>query len=196
MPERETVLFCPFCGDAFEGQALCPDHELPLVPWQQLPRAKRSDPPEVALPWFSPRLGRAWLAASSALSLLAFVALPLGRVSGGASMGGTLLQLALQGAHKLWLVPAASLTLLALLHRRRSPRAMQAVRLAAVFTVMVAPVATLWAWSGIAEAVTLLGAREGQHLVPVLASGGYAIWLAVVPGAIGALTLGGRTEKN
>ena len=195
MPARETVLFCPFCGDAFEGQTLCPEHELALVPWQQLPRAKQADPPEVALPWFSPRLGRAWLAAASALGVLAFVALPLGRVT-GANMGGTLLQLALHGAHKLWLVPAASMTLLALLHRRRSPREMRAARVAALFTVAVAPAATLWAWSTTRTAVELLAARTGQPLAPELAIGGYTVLLALIPGLVGALTLGGRTEKN
>ena len=190
MPERDTVLFCPFCGDAFEGQTHCPEHELPLVPWQQLPRAKRSDPPEVELPWASPRLGRAWLAASAALSSLAFAALPFGRVRGGTSMGGTMLQLAIAGAHKLWLVPAASAILLALLYRRRSPRAMQGARVAAAFTVLVAPVAALWTWTTTLAAIELLAERTGETLLPELAIGGYAVLLAAVPGLIGAARFG------
>jgi hypothetical protein len=194
MPARETVLFCPFCGDGFEGQTLCPDHELPLVPWQQLPRAKRSDPPTANLGWRSPRLGRGWLAGNSTLLLIAFMALPLGRVSGGANMGGSMLQLALLGAHKLWLVPAAALTLLALLYRRRSPRAMRAARIAALFTVIVPPLTIVWAWSSTLAAVALLAERTGQALHPSLASGGYTVLLATVPGLIGALRLGGRTK--
>jgi len=194
MPERETVLFCPFCGDGFEGQTLCPDHELPLVPWQQLPRAKHGDPPEVDLAWHSPRLGRAWLALCSLALLIAFAALPLGRVSGGASMGGSMLQLALHGGHKLWLVPAASVTLIALLYRRRSPRAMRAARLAALFTVVVAPLSVLWAWSSTLAAVALLAERSGQQLSPALASGGYTVLLATIPGLIGALRFGGSAR--
>jgi hypothetical protein len=195
MPASETVLFCPFCGDGFEGQTQCPDHELPLVPWQQLPRAKRSDPPELDLAWRSPRLGRGWLALSSLALLFAFALLPLGRVSGAANMGGSMLQLALHGAHKLWLVPAASLTLIALLYRRRSPRAMRAARLAALFTVMVAPLTVLWAWSSTLAAVALLAERSGQELVPALASGGYTVLLATIPGLIGALRLGGTARE-
>jgi hypothetical protein len=191
MTARETVLFCPFCGDGFEGQTLCPDHELALVPWQQLPNAKRADPPEVDLAGHSLRLGRGWLALSSLLLFVAFAALPLGRVSGAASMGGSMLTLALHGAHKLWLVPAASATLIALLYRRRSPRSMRAARLAALFTVLVAPLSVLWAWSGTLAAIALLAERTGQALQPAFASGGYLVLLATIPGVIGALRLGG-----
>jgi hypothetical protein len=191
MPARDTVLFCPFCGDGFEGQTLCPDHELPLVPWQQLPRAKHADRPAVDLGWRSPRLGRAWLAVNSVLLLIAFAALPLGRVSGAVNMGGSMFQLALLGAHKLWLVPAAALTLLALLYRRRSPRAMRAARVAALFTVVVPPVTVLWSWSSTLAAVALLAERNGQVLTPSLASGGYTVLLATIPGLLGALRLGG-----
>jgi hypothetical protein len=195
MTAHETVLFCPFCGDGFEGQTLCPDHELALVPWQELPRAKQSDPPELDLARHSLRLGRGWLALASLAMLFGFAALPLGRVSGAASMGGTMLQLALHGAHKLWLVPAASLTLIALLYRRRSPRAMRAARLAALFTVLVAPLAVLWAWSNTLAAVALLAERTGQPLLPTLASGGYTVLLATIPALIGALRLGGSAHE-
>jgi hypothetical protein len=192
MPAHDTVLFCPFCGDGFEGLTQCPDHELALVPWQELPKAKRSDPPELDLAWHSPRLGRAWLALSSLFMLGGFASLPLGRVTGASgSMGGSMLQLALHGAHKLWLVPAASAVLLALLYRRRSPRAMRAARVAAAFTAMVPSFALVWAWSSTLEAVALLAERSGEVLVPELASGAYTILLATIPGLIGALRFGG-----
>lgn len=196
MAPQETVLFCPFCGDGFEGQTHCPEHELALVPWQALPRAKRSDPPLVELPWYSPRLGRGLLAASAALTSVAFVLLPLGRVTGGtATMGGAMLLLALHGAHKLWLLPAAAAVLFALLSRRRTPVAMRAARAAALFTVMIPPVGLWWAWAGVRDAVTALAARTGEPLQLSLGSGAYAIAVALVPGVIGALRLGGHAAR-
>jgi hypothetical protein len=191
MASRDSVLFCPFCGDGFEGLSHCPDHELPLVPWQQLPRAKRSDPPDIDLAWHSPRLGRGWLASDALLTWIAFASLPLGHALGSASMGGTMLQLALHGAHKLWLVPAASTTLLLMLRRRRSPQALRAARIAALFTVLIAPLCVLWTWYGVREAVAVLAQRNGQALVPVLGSGAYLVLLATLPGLLGALRLGG-----
>jgi hypothetical protein len=196
MPAHDTVLFCPFCGDGFEGVTHCPDHELPLVPWQQLPRAKRSDPPDVDLAWFSPRLGRGWLATSAVLGSIAFACMPLGHAQGSAKMGGTMLQLALHGAHKLWLVPAAAITLLLMLYRRRSPQALRAARLAALFTALIAPIAVLWTWSGVREAVTALAQRNGETLVPALASGGYLVLLATLPALWGAFRLGGTQPDS
>jgi hypothetical protein len=193
MPGNDTVLFCPFCGDGFEGLTHCPDHELPLVPWQQLPRAKRADPPDVDLAWTSPRLGRGWLASSALLGLIAFACLPLGHARGSAQMGGTMLQLALHGAHKLWLVPAAAITLLLMLYRRRSPRALRAARVAALFTTLVAPVAVLWTWSGVREAVAELAQRNGETIVPALSSGSYLVFIAAIAGVIASLRLGGSS---
>jgi hypothetical protein len=194
MTAGDTVLFCPFCGDGFEGVSHCPDHELALVPWQDLPRAKRSDPLHVDLAWYSPRLGRGWLAGSALLTLVAFASLPLGHTEGSANMGGTILQLALHGAHRLWLVPAASITLLLVLFRRRSPQSMRAARIAALFTVLIAPASVLWTWPSVREAVAAYAQRTGQSLAPVLASGAYLIVLATLPGLFGALRLGGRSN--
>jgi hypothetical protein len=193
MPANDTVLFCPFCGDGFEGVTHCPDHELPLVPWQQLPRAKRSDPPDVDLAWFSPRLGRGWLASSALLGLIAFACLPLAHARGSAQMGGTILQLALHGAHKLWLVPAAAITLLLMLYRRRSPQALRSARLAALFTSLIAPSAVLWTWFGVREAIVLLSARTGEQLTPALSSGSYLVFIATIPAVIASLRLGGSS---
>ena len=29
-------LFCPFCEECFEGEARCPEHDIPLVPFEDL----------------------------------------------------------------------------------------------------------------------------------------------------------------
>ena len=98
--ESASVLFCPFCAESFEALERCPDHDLPLVPWQALPRSKpplRDDEPVAR---FSPRHGRGVWMATAALTLLAFVLLPLGHVQGDARYGGSMLALALHGAHR------------------------------------------------------------------------------------------------
>ena len=77
MPE---VLFCPFCGEAFEGETRCPEHELLLLPWTELPRKPRAADAHAALPWYSPRAGRGGVFAGACIALLSFAALPLARV--------------------------------------------------------------------------------------------------------------------
>ena len=34
------ILFCPFCRESFEGEAVCPEHDLELVPIDRLPRSR------------------------------------------------------------------------------------------------------------------------------------------------------------
>src|ERR1700741_1529616 len=104
----DQVLFCPFCREAFEGDQRCPEHELDLVTWAELPRAVPQLTDDYALPWPSLRLGRGWVAGGAAVALFAFVALPLAGVDGALRMGGTMLMLAVASTPKLWLVPAAA----------------------------------------------------------------------------------------
>ncbi|HVZ36050.1 MAG TPA: hypothetical protein VG963_26665, partial [Polyangiaceae bacterium] len=63
------VLFCPFCRECFEDSSTCPEHELRLVPFDQLtpdPEAREDEgdaaPPtnaeEAHLAPFDPRFGR------------------------------------------------------------------------------------------------------------------------------------------
>lgn len=186
----QKVLFCPFCGEAFEGETRCPAHELALVPWSALPGRKASVADEQALPWTSPRLGRGAVALGAVLALGAFVALPLARVEGDLQMGGSMLALASSGTHKLWLVPAAAWAQLAILYRRRTPAAMRGARLAVALVACVAPACALWTWSGARAAVDLLAARTHQDLQMFPAAGAYALALAFVAMLLGALRLG------
>jgi hypothetical protein len=186
----EDVLFCPFCGEAFEDETRCPAHELRLVPWNELPAGERAASDENReLPWTSLRLGRGFVATGAALTLLAF-ALPLARVEGAVPMGGSMLVLALGGTPKLWLVPAAAWAQCAILYRRRSPIAMRSARLAVALVACVPVLACVWTWLGAREAVSLLAAstRQDLHLRP--APGAYTIGLAVASMLVGALRFG------
>jgi hypothetical protein len=186
----DDVLFCPFCGEAFEGETRCPAHELLLVPWGDLPRSERALPDDEKLPSSSPRLGRGYVAFGAGLALLAFAALPLARVEGALSMGGSMLMLALRGTPKLWLVPAAACAQLAILYRRRTPVAMRSARLAVALVACVPLFTCVWTWVGADAAVSLLAERMGQplHMRPGL--GAYAIALAVGAMLVGAVRLG------
>jgi hypothetical protein len=191
----EDVLFCPFCGEAFEGETRCPAHELLLVPWGDLPRSERALPDDEKVPWPSPRLGRGYVAFGAGLTLLAFAVLPLARVEGALSMGGSMLRLALGGTPKLWLVPAAACAQLAILYRRRSPASMRSARLAVALVACVPVFACVWTWVGADAAVTVLAERLGQklHMRPGL--GAYAIALAVAAMLVGAVRLGTRARR-
>ena len=69
------ILFCPFCRECYEGERVCPVHELDLVEFQDLPRqAHETDLPawdEPVLPW-DIRFGRGALALGALLLLVAF----------------------------------------------------------------------------------------------------------------------------
>ncbi len=187
----DEVLFCPFCGEAFEGLTHCPEHELGLLPWAQLPgAAERALPERESLAWFSPRLGRGWVAASALLWLLAFAALPLGNVSGSLHMGGSMLQLALRGTPRLWLLPVAAWAELAILYRRRSPHALRGARLAVVLVGCVPLLSAVSTWFSARRAVALLAARDGQQLQLHVGSGLYAVALASLPLIVAGLRLG------
>jgi hypothetical protein len=192
----DTVLFCPFCGEAFEGPTHCPEHELTLVPWAALPKIEPPAGEHEPLPWHSPRGGRAWVATGAALILLAFAALPLARVGGALHMGGSMLRLALAGTPRLWLVPAAAWAELLILYRRRTPRSMRGARLAAILIAGVPALAVLSTWLAARQAVALLAERTRAQLFLHIGAGAYAIWLATLPLLFGAARLGAPDKRS
>lgn len=196
MPDAltEKVLFCPFCGEAFEGLRACPEHELALVPWRELP-SSRSKERGGKLEWYSPGLGRGWLALGAALSLGAFL-LPFAHVDQGVRMGGSMLALALHSTPKLWLVPAAAWAQLAILYRRTSVPAMRGARLAALLVACVPATVVALTWSGARGAVAMLGERSGQGLRLEPGAGTYLIALSTLLMLAGAYVLGGRNDSG
>jgi hypothetical protein len=186
----DQVLFCPFCGEAFEAQARCPAHDLRLVPWHTLADRSRSVSETDPMPWQSLRLGRGWLAVGAALTLLAFIALPLAEVDGALHMSGSMLRLALQRAPRLWLVPAAATAQMMVLYRRRSAHALRAARVAAALVACVPTLVVAFTWFGAREAVALLAERLQQPLHIHIGPGAVVIAVAGAVMLVGALRLG------
>jgi hypothetical protein len=187
---RGGVLFCPFCGESFEQVTRCPDHDLALVPWHALPSSRPATPqPDEPVARWSKHHSRGLLLASAALTLLAFVSLPLGHVQGDARYGGSLVSLAAHGAHRLWLVPAGALALGASTLRRRTLRSLHAARLALFVLALVPPLAAGWAFTGSRQAVALLSEQSGAALSLVPGSGLIAVCLGALPALYAAVRL-------
>ncbi|MFW5877069.1 MAG: hypothetical protein ACOCXM_10055 [Myxococcota bacterium] len=124
-------LFCPFCRECFEDHAVCPEHELVLVPFDRLPSPKHAEPPEgEPVPLHDLRFGRGWLLLAAIL-LLGGMALPLVTTAEGArSTTATGYEIATDRALNLWIVPAVAAALINILMRRRTPAQMRGSRLA------------------------------------------------------------------
>jgi hypothetical protein len=108
-------LFCPFCRDGFEDCTECPEHELTLVPIDELPREPGRLLGSVTF-FADPRLGRGAVLLGATLVLAGFLV--------------PLLEVAIDGAGNLWFTPGAAIALLWILWRRRSRGAMRAARAA------------------------------------------------------------------
>ncbi|MEM9862721.1 MAG: hypothetical protein AAF938_13955, partial [Myxococcota bacterium] len=81
-------LFCPFCGESFEGRSTCPEHDIPLVDFEELQRTRAVAPPNEheALPAHSLALGRGFVAVGALLFLTGFF-LPFARAAGVETTG-------------------------------------------------------------------------------------------------------------
>lgn len=187
------VLFCPFCRESFEGEAVCPEHELPLVEWTALAPSKPPPRDDLALPFWSLAHGRGLVLGGAIVTLIAFLTLPLAEASGALRMGGTMLKLALLGSPKLWIVCFGAIAQLAMLARRRTLGALRSARIAVVFVGLVPGLAALWAYRAALVAAHELAAREGApiHVHPAL--GAFALAFGALLMIAGALRLGAST---
>lgn len=139
---RDEVLFCPFCRESFEGERVCPDHELVLVPFDELPSARRPDAPEEHedLSPYDPRYGRGLLFGGVVITLAGFL-LPFATTAmNGESLTLTGFELAARRPI-LWAVPFVSLALVVVLAVRRSPAGMRGARLAVPMLALLAGMA-------------------------------------------------------
>ncbi len=125
------LLFCPFCRECYEGEEVCPDHELPLVAFDKLPRTAEDNAPpgdNETLAVYDLRYGRGVLYGAAVLALVGFV-LPLVQTSSAAdAITSTGMDVASRVAPNLFLIPALAFGLMSILYRRRSPRTMRAAR--------------------------------------------------------------------
>ena len=121
------MLFCPFCREAFEGHAECPEHELTLVEIDRLPRGGARNSDRVTF-FVDPRLGRGTVLLGAALVLCGFF-MPF---AGARGIVGSALEVAIDGAGNLWFTPGAAVAILCILWRRRSRQSMRAARVAVI----------------------------------------------------------------
>jgi hypothetical protein len=191
MASVAAVLFCPFCREAHEGIERCPEHDLLLLPWHELPRAAPDSAAlDVALERWSPRYGRGLFASGLILMAISFLFFPLGTAQGEVRLGGTMIALAAAGSARLWLVGAALALQVALLARRRTPRSMRAARLAAAITAVVPCLAAGWAYVGAIEATAILSEGHSQAIELSPGAGLYGLALGALLGVLGAFRLG------
>jgi hypothetical protein len=130
--DEAPLLFCPFCRECFEGEEVCPDHELTLVPFERLPkRLDVDDTPgdEEALQMYDPRFGRGWLMGAALLSLVGFVLPMVTTSSAEDSIVSTGMEVASRVAPNLFVIPAIAMGIMSILFRRRTLQAMRGARL-------------------------------------------------------------------
>ena len=193
--DAQPLLFCPFCRECFEGEKECPEHELALVPFDQLPRdpeAEAGDLPAHDQPvsLLDPRFGRGFVMAGIVVASVGFLMPVLSIATDSRARLFTGFEAASTNAPNLWTVPFVAAMFVWMLARRRTPIAMLGARLAGV-VFAIAPLLSL--------AYTVLKVRQGaaqfaerthqamdvgiEYGVAVIAIGGL-LWL------IGSLRLG------
>jgi len=189
---EHQVLFCPFCRESFEGRTSCPDHDLALVDFEKLgPDPLEPDNlPEVIdetpLGLVEPTFGRGFVAAGAFLNALAlgcdFVA------RSGSSPAVTTRALAVT-LPSLWTLGLVSFTLLFILQRRRTPRALRSVRVLVPVLALISPFTAAWAFHRVDEGVLVWATGERViHAAPGFAL--YVIGAAACLIFYGGLRLG------
>ena len=183
------VLFCPFCREGFEDEHECPDHELPLVPWQRLPpEAHDGSADRPVGPWEA-RYGRGPVAVGSLATVVAFF-LPCVSLRGAREATSTMLELALNRAGRLWIVPLACVFTLMTLFRRRTLTAMRGARLAVPIVALMPSVALVMTLIGARDAADFLSLQLGQEVSVQVEVGSYVVLLALPIMVVGGVRLG------
>jgi hypothetical protein len=171
--KNADILFCPFCRDGFEGVSECPEHELILVPLDRLPRDRAS---EVTF-FVDPRFGRGALSFGVLLVLAGFFG-PFVRARG---VDASALEVAIDGAHNLWLTPGAALWLTWILWKRRARRLLRSARVAAAGLALAGALPLFYTF----RRISVMAEVDGVDLqwdwgLPVMAAGLLVALLASV----------------
>jgi hypothetical protein len=188
-----ALLFCPFCRECFEAEARCPDHDLPLVPFDRLPPSavegqQEDDAPVGMLEW---RRGRAELLVAG-LALLASFVLPWVEVrAAGLVQEFTALSAAAQRVPNLWAVPVAGAFFVSLVLRRRTPLQMRAARVAALVAAAAPMISTVYSLRRVHQAAALEAGVE-----VAVRWGAWVTVGAALLGAVGALRFGGALRAH
>jgi hypothetical protein len=209
-PDDAPLLFCPFCRECFEksealamdGKLLCPEHELGLVVFDQLPKSLEEIESELPaddenITLFDPRFGRGYVFAGAGLLIASFYATFVSISTGSASRAFTGFAAAADRAPNLWTVPFVAVMLVAILVRRRSLATMRGARLS-ILLLSLAPLFALgYSYLQVARGAAAESAIEGAaHMsvslgmsVPLaiaaaisIAAGAYRLGIVKVPG--------------
>ena len=188
------VLFCPFCRECFEGVRVCPEHELGLVPFQNLPRQAHEREvrwDEAVMPW-EVRFGRLELVLGVVGLLAGFAFMPF--VEGAFDdqrIAWTALEIATSRAPNLWTVPFAAALFVVFLFRRRTPLEMRGARLAGIALALMPAISIGYSLWNIRRAV---GQAHGAvALTPAMGAwliGGACLLLLVGSARFGAVGAG------
>ncbi|MCB9591932.1 MAG: hypothetical protein H6719_04295 [Sandaracinaceae bacterium] len=181
MAETESndarLLFCPFCRECYEGESVCPVHELSLVDFADLPKqAHERDLPgweDDVDPW-DVRFGRGWLALGAFFVLFGFFAPFASATVEDQVVTWSGLDLASGPARNMWTVPFVVALFVWLLLRRRSIVKMRGARLVAFLLAFAPGFSTVYSmvhmWRGI-EMLHGGALLEWGFGIPVMAVG-------------------------
>jgi hypothetical protein len=189
---EHQVLFCPFCRECFEGVQVCPDHDLALVPFHKLPpdpaSAERQElTDDTPLEALELRFGRGFVAAGALLNGAAlgleFVRFPGGRGLSTLTLASTI--------PALWTVGLVSFTLLFVLRRAKTLRALRALRVLVPALACISPLTLIWELVRIRSGTVLWMA----HVRSTQATPGAALYISLLGSALivyGGMRLGVR----
>jgi hypothetical protein len=187
---EHQVLFCPFCRESFEGARVCPDHDLVLVPFHKLPpdiASRTTSVPEddTPLETLEPRFGRGYVALGAVLNGTALGA-EFVRFPGGRGLSTLALASAMPA---LWTLGLVSFTLLFVLRRAKTLRALRAVRVLVPALACLGPATLAWEIMRIRSGAALWVAQvRSTQATPGLAL--YLVLAASVLIAYGGVRLG------
>lgn len=184
-PARPPLLFCPFCREGFEHRQECPDHDLLLVPVDALPSPPGREPTRAAF-YLDPRFGRGSVLFGALLVLAGFVA-PFVR---SGTVSASALEVAIDGAHNLWLTAGAAIVILAILWRRRDRGSMRAARIAVLGLALGGGLPLLYtSW----RIERVAGARAADL---EWRWGAWLLLIALFMAAVGSVFLGGKPRPG
>lgn len=186
-----AVLFCPFCGESFEDVERCPDHDIPLITFDELERLRREAPDEhQPLAYHEARFGRGLLFVAGVSMLFGFVmpfvevAHPQGDVrTTGFSTAATL-------ALNFWVVPATAVMLVSIAIRRRTRAALRGARLAVVGLALLGGSSLGLTLYRIHAGATRLERAYHEDVPVALLSGFWVIAIALAMALFAGATLG------